>query len=181
MYLHFVEKNKFLRITATFNKPTDFLFRFIIHFQVEPSGDQKICTRCDLLFSNFKLLESTLLNLHQRSEVSAVQAPIPSSQPLTVNQTPDNPSQQTFASTARLSASASTSQSTVSNPTTGGPPEKMSKVENFAINDKVLYFDWKTQSMRDAVITQIVGPKVCKIVNEEKKIFHINSIYLTKL
>lgn len=148
---------------------------------MEPNGDQKICLLCDLKISNFKILELTLQNLHQQHSVAqvlatqppATQAPLLTSQPVAVEQTSTISSQPTIALTSNPPA-------TVSNPTTGGPPEKKSRIEKFAINDKVLYFDTNTRSMREAVVTQIVGPKVLKIANEESKIFHINSNYLTK-
>lgn len=128
--------------------------------------------------TSFKLLEITLRKreIHQEqpktsTAVEQTTTSIPTT-PAVVHVQPPPALQPTptFASTIQ-------SMSTSSNE----PAKKIYKTEKFAVNDRILYFDTHSKTMRAGVIMQNINPTKCKIANEENKVFQINTLYLTKM
>lgn len=153
-----------------------------------PNG-QKICSKCELVMSNFMLLQITLQKKQQQSQQPSTIEPSslisPQSQSSSSVQTPNASSPATFASKLNASSRSTSSQVPLKPlnatlPSAEQPPNKLPKLEKFAVNDLVMYFDTNTNTMKDAVVIQIMNLKVCKIANSEHDVFPINIKFLTK-
>lgn len=144
--------------------------RFVL-LQVKPTS-KKICTKCDLLLTNFKLLEVIVLQSNSSPTL------VPQSNFGRANK--QEGSSASYSGMLKASENAK-SKSSSSSSKTNEPEVKKAKKDHFEINEKVWYYDRRTKQSEIGIITKKETSSVYVVTNNEDDSFHVNIKAISKM
>lgn len=124
----------------------------------QSSNFKKICSKCDLVLTNFKLLEVIILQSNSTK-----------------------PDEKSTSYSEMLKASENAKIKSSSSSKTIEPVTKKAKKDHFEINERVWYYDRKTKQSEKGIITKKETPIVYVVTNEDDDSFHINIKAISKL